>query len=320
MEDTAVAPTAAGRMPRLRPSRRLTTVAAALVVAAIAVVGTQLALGPVVQEYRATAQVVLVPAATTAPEDVPSAWESLYDLRGPKVAAAVLAAPRWVGPAAQAAGVPATALAVTATPVAGTSQINLTATTTDPRAAETALTALVQAATPLTEQLSGPFSLVLAEPATGTGAPTGIPRVTWLAIAGVGGLLLVAAGVALLNRRDRRRAERSPAGHGGGAAPAAVPEEDVVSAGPPQDDAPRDAAADDTPGDAPETGSPSGADDAPGDAPGPGSPTAADGAPVTAAPTFRPSPRPRAAEPGRTPEPVGGRPLGDGTRVADPAR
>ncbi|MFD1236394.1 hypothetical protein ACFQ34_24155, partial [Pseudonocardia benzenivorans] len=223
MEDTAVAPTAAGRMPRLRPSRRLTTVAAALVVAAIAVVGTQLALGPVVQEYRATAQVVLVPAATTAPEDVPSAWESLYDLRGSKVAAAVLAAPRWVGPAAQAAGVPATALAVTATPVAGTSQINLTATTTDPRAAETALTALVQAATPLTEQLSGPFSLVLAEPATGTGAPTGIPRVTWLAIAGVGGLLLAAAGVALLNRRDRRRAERSPAGHGGGAAPAAVP-------------------------------------------------------------------------------------------------
>ena len=187
-------------------SRRALLVIAAtgLVTALVALLVTHLVVGSEQPTYRATAQVALVPAPTVPAEQVPSYWESLGGGQAATIGAEVLKQSQWLAPAAQAANVTPDQVTVTAAATASTSLITVTATTTSPQGAEAAATALIQAATPTVQQVSGPYTLQVAQPATGTAVPASIPESQLLMVV-FAGALFVGAGVALVVARGRAR-------------------------------------------------------------------------------------------------------------------
>jgi len=187
-------------------SRRALLVIAAtgLVTALVALLVTHLVVGSEQPTYRATAQVALVPAPTVPAEQVPSYWESLGGGQAATIGAEVLKQSQWLAPAAQAANVAPDQVTVTAAATASTSLITVTATTTSPQGAEAAATALIQAATPTVQQVSGPYTLQVAQPATGTAVPASIPESQLLMVV-FAGALFVGAGVALVVARGRAR-------------------------------------------------------------------------------------------------------------------
>lgn len=156
--------------------------------------------------YRAQAQVALVPAANIPPEEVPSYWEALGGGQAGNIAAEVLQQPQWAEQAAQAVGIDPATLTVTAGVVNATSLIDVTAETTSPEAAEAALDALITAATPTVQRVSGPYALAPVQSAVGTAEPSGVSATQLLIVVFAGGLL-IGSGVALLVTRARRRPE-----------------------------------------------------------------------------------------------------------------
>lgn len=172
--------------------------------AVIAVVGV--AFGVIVgggeSSYRATAQVVLVPGPQNTPDSITSAWESLTSERAASVAAAILAEPQWLGPAAEAAAIPPDNLTITATAAKGTTLIQLTSVAPNPHAAEVALSSVIDNARALVERLSGPVALVYSQPSTGTAVRAGLtPEMAILA--GASGLVIWIS-VTAWAIRDRR--------------------------------------------------------------------------------------------------------------------
>jgi len=126
----------------------------------------------------------------------------------------VLEQPQWLQPAAAAARVPPSDLTVTAGVVASTSLLDVTMEAKSPEAAEAALGALITAATPTVQRVSGPFTLNLVQPATGTAKPVGVSATQLLIVIFAGGLL-IGSGAALLFARARRRpALPTPGYHG----------------------------------------------------------------------------------------------------------
>lgn len=215
----------------------LVIAATGLVTALLALLVTHLVVGSAQPTYRATMQVALVPAPTVPAEQVPSYWESLAGGQAATIGAEVLKQTQWLAPAAQAGNVDPADVTVTAAATAATSLITLTVTTTSPQGAEAAATALVQAATPTVQQVSGPYVLQVAQPAAGTAVSASIPESQLLMVVFAGGLF-IGAGVALVVARTRGRrqepavAEQAPARRvpppasgpmNGNAAPANVP-------------------------------------------------------------------------------------------------
>ncbi|GAA2564260.1 hypothetical protein [Pseudonocardia hydrocarbonoxydans] len=158
--------------------------------------------------YRAQAQVALVPAPTVPAEEVPSYWEALGGGQAASIAAQVLQQPQWAEQAAQTAGVAPADLTVTAGVVDATSLIDVTAETTSPEAAESALDALITAATPTVQRVSGPYALDFVQSAVGSAQPAGVSATQLLIVVFAGGLL-IGSGIALLVTRARRRPEDS---------------------------------------------------------------------------------------------------------------
>ncbi|GAY12223.1 hypothetical protein [Pseudonocardia sp. N23] len=184
--------------------------ATGLVTALLALLVTHLVVGSAQPTYRATTQVALVPAPTVPAEQVPSYWESLAGGQAATIGAEVLKQTQWLAPAAQAANVAPADVTVTAAATASTSLITVTVTTTSPQGAEAAATALVQAATPTVQQVSGPYILQVAQPAAGTAVSASIPESQLLMVVFAGGLF-VGAGVALVVARSRGRREEPAA-------------------------------------------------------------------------------------------------------------
>jgi hypothetical protein len=177
-----------------------------LVTGAIALAATSYLVGSSDPLYRAEAQVALVPAPGIPAEEVPSYWEALGGGQAGSIAATVLEQPQWAEQAAAAAGVDPSTLTITAGVVDATSLIDVTAETTSPEAAETALAELIAAATPTVQKVSGPYALDLVQPAAGTAEPTGVSATQLLIVVFAGGLL-VGSGIALLVTRARRRSD-----------------------------------------------------------------------------------------------------------------
>lgn len=194
----------------------LVIAATGLVTALLALLVTHLVVGSAQPTYRATTQVALVPAPTVPAEQVPSYWESLAGGQAATIGAEVLKQTQWLAPAAQAANVSPADVTVTAAATASTSLITVTVTTTSAQGAEAAATALVTAATPTVQQVSGPYVLQVAQPAAGTAVSAGIPEGQLLMVVFAGGLF-IGAGVALVVARARARrqepavAEQAPA-------------------------------------------------------------------------------------------------------------
>jgi capsular polysaccharide biosynthesis protein len=177
---------------------------AGLVTAGVALLVTTFLIGSSDPVYRASAQVALVPAANIPAEEVPSYWEALGGGQAASIAAEVFKQSQWLAPAATAAGVTPDKLTITAGVANSTSLINLTGETTSPEGAEAAVTALIKAATPTVQQVSGPYALQIAQPAAGTAAPASIPQ-TQLLIVVFAGALFLGSGVALVVTKARNR-------------------------------------------------------------------------------------------------------------------
>ena len=161
--------------------------------------------------YRAETQVALLPSPRVAPERIADYWEALSRGQAGRIAAEVLAQRRWQGPAAQAAGVPASSLEITAGVVADTSLINVGVVAGSPQAAEAAAAAVVQEATPVVEQVSGPFTLQVVQAADGSGKYVGAPAYQVYAVAAGAGLLIGGGlGMAWGRRRGARGEVHDP--------------------------------------------------------------------------------------------------------------
>ena len=155
--------------------------------------------------YRAQMQVALLPSPRVPAERIADYWEALSRGQAGRIAAEVLAQRRWQGPAAEAARVPAASLEITAGVVADTSLIDVGVVAGTPRAAEAAAAAVVLEATPVVEQVSGPFTLQVVQGADGSATYVGAPAVQVYAVAAGAGLL-VGGGFGLhLARRRRSR-------------------------------------------------------------------------------------------------------------------
>lgn len=220
---------AAGVDERTLPKRALATVAVTgLICALVAVVAAWVALSFSEPRYRAQTQLALLPGPLVPTEEVADYWDALSSGQAARIAAEVLSQRRWVAPAAQAAGVPAESVSVSAGAVSDTSLIDLGVEASSPQAAEQAVDALVREARPVVEQVSGPYVLEVVQPVGGSATPTGMPPRQVLAVIGVTALV-TGFGVALLviRRRGARGAgsdvsDRAdePTVSGGGPAPA----------------------------------------------------------------------------------------------------
>ncbi|WP_300016071.1 hypothetical protein [Pseudonocardia sp.] len=177
-----------------------------LVTGVVALAATSYLVGSSDPLYRAEAQVALVPAAGIPAEEVPSYWEALGGGQAGSIAAEVLQQPQWADQAAAVAGVDPATVTVTAGVVDATSLIDVTVETTSPEGAEVAVDALIAAATPTVQRVSGPYALDIVQPAAGTAEASGVSATQLLIVVFAGGLL-VGSGVALLVTRARRRPE-----------------------------------------------------------------------------------------------------------------
>lgn len=188
--------TARGNVSLRNRSFWLSTVAGllgALVAAAITLVVATVSS----HNHRAQMELAMLPSGALTPQEVPSFWEALSQGQVTRTAAEVFGQRRWVPAAAAAAGVPASSLVLGAGVVPNTTLIRVTMEAGSASAAERALTAEVQQAQPLAQQVSGPFTIVIIQGAEGTAIPIG-PPVKQLVIVLAAGGFLVAAGITSL--------------------------------------------------------------------------------------------------------------------------
>lgn len=192
-------------MDDVRFDRRalIKVVVAALVGAALAVGASYALLAQSPPQYRAEAQVALLPGPRVPPEKIADYWDALSRGQAGRIAAEVLSQRRWEDPAARAGGVPQSSIQVSAGVIADTSLINVDVVADSPQAAEVAVAAVIREATPVVEQVSGPFTLQIVQSADGSGTHVGAPATQVYAVAGGAGVL-IGGGLALALVRRRR--------------------------------------------------------------------------------------------------------------------
>lgn len=195
---------------RLTRGSIITIVVAGLITGAIALAATMFVVGNAKPSYTATTLVAIRPGSQLAPGDVLSYWEALNGGQAGRVAAEVFQQRRWVDPAAQAIGVaPADVIVTANVPPEASNLVSVSVETSSPEGAEQAATAIVKAATPVVQQVSGPFEVTEVQSAVGSAKSSSVPAGQLLIVAFVGGLL-VGSGAALIIARARSRSDDEP--------------------------------------------------------------------------------------------------------------
>ncbi|WP_267615680.1 YveK family protein [Gordonia bronchialis] len=202
---------AAGILARVRPMVLIGAVVGALLGALIVI-----ALTPDSTRYQASADVALLPAPNLNTADSASFWEVLTSGQVSKTAAIVYQdADRWLGPAAQAAGVDPSELSLTAAEVPGTSIVRVTVEGPTGTAASTALEDVLRTADPQVAKVTAPFVVNVLWPAPDNAEQIAGISTTQVLVAGLFGGAIVGAGVGLLIATWARRQARSTASPAG---------------------------------------------------------------------------------------------------------
>jgi hypothetical protein len=163
--------------------------------------------------YRAEMQLALLPGPDVPPDQISNYWEALSRGQAPKIAAEVLDQPRWNPAAAKAADVSEDSVLITAGVITDTTLITAGGEAPSAQAAEAAVTAAVQEATPLAQSVSGPFVLEVVQPAQGTAVSQTTPASQVIALAGLAGAVVgVGASLLFVRRRAARPAVRGTSG------------------------------------------------------------------------------------------------------------
>jgi hypothetical protein len=166
--------------------------------------------------YRAEMQLALLPGPSVPPEEISNYWEALSRGQAPRIAAEVLDQPRWIPAAAKAADVSEGSVLITAGVITDTTLITAGGEAPSAEAAEAAVTAAVQEATPLAQSVSGPFVLQVVQPAQGTAVSQTTPASQVIALAGLAGAVVgVGASLLFVRRRAAKDAARGPGGGSG---------------------------------------------------------------------------------------------------------
>jgi hypothetical protein len=153
--------------------------------------------------FRAELELAVVPGPTVPPEQLPVLWEVLATGQAPRIVAEVLGQQQWLTPAAEAAKVDEDTLRITAGVVPGTTLVVVGGEAQTAHAAETAVTAVVSAATSLAQSASGPFVLQVLQSAQGTAMSQATPDWQVITVSGLAGLIAGAGGALLfVGRRD----------------------------------------------------------------------------------------------------------------------
>jgi len=163
--------------------------------------------------YRAEMQLALLPGPDVPPDQISNYWEALSRGQAPKIAAEVLAQPRWTPTAAKAANVSEDSVLITAGVITDTTLITAGGEAPSAQAAEAAVTAAVQEATPLAQSVSGPFVLQVVQPAQGTAVSQTTPASQVISLAGLAGAVVgVGASLLFVRSRASRGTARGPVG------------------------------------------------------------------------------------------------------------
>lgn len=167
------------------------------VIALFAVVGAILgaALGAFVaprpSKFSASANVALLPAPDLSTVEASNFWEVLTRGQVTRTAAIVYADPRWLPSAAKAANVSQDALTLSAAALPETTMLSVSVTANSAAAAESALTDILNTATPDVTSLVAPYFVKVLWPPQGSAVPVPTPgRLQVAAAGGLGGLLL----------------------------------------------------------------------------------------------------------------------------------
>lgn len=151
---------------------------------------------------KATADVAFLPAPNLTTVEASNFWEVLTRGQVSRTAAVLYEDPRWVGSAAEAAGVQADELTITAAAVPETTIVAVTVQAKSGEAAEAALNDVLTTATPEVASLTSPYTVRVLWPPKGSAVPVGLPGRTQIMAAGaVAGLMVGgAAGWAVIRR------------------------------------------------------------------------------------------------------------------------
>jgi hypothetical protein len=157
------------------------------------------------KRYRAEMELALTPGPQAVPELISDYWEALSRGQASRIAAEVLNHRRWREPAAGAAGLRPEKISVTSGVIADTSLITVGVEAPSAEAAETAVESLVREAAPTAEQISGPFTLQVVQPAAGGAVLVSMPRWQTLGIYVLAGGMVGVGSMLLVQRRRLRR-------------------------------------------------------------------------------------------------------------------
>lgn len=195
---------------RLTRRSIIAIMAAGLLTGVVALLATMFVVGNVQPTYRAEGLVAMVPSKQVPAGEQTSLLEALSGGQASRVAAEVFKQSKFVDAAAQAAGVSASSLQVTAAPVDATQLIAVTVTGPSAAAAEAAAKAIILAGTPAVQTVSGgQYDLPIIQDPAGTAVSASVSASQLLIVAFIGGLL-VGAGAALIIVRARSRGDDEP--------------------------------------------------------------------------------------------------------------
>lgn len=158
---------------------------------------------PLATSYRATAEIAMVPGPDLTTADASAYWEVLTQGQVSRTAATVYADPRWLDSAAEAAGVRAAQLTLTAGALPETTMVSISADAPSAAAAQAAVTDLLDKATPEVGAVSAPFKVRVVSKSTSATAMTTSRLQVILAGALAGLLVGGAAGVGATMLRTR---------------------------------------------------------------------------------------------------------------------
>ncbi|OBA85699.1 hypothetical protein A5662_03885 [Mycobacteriaceae bacterium 1482268.1] len=167
--------------------------------------------------YVARATLAMLPGPEVPVVEAAGYWEVLNGGQPTRSAAIVIANKRWLDSAATAAGVPKSALTVTAGAIPETTLITVSVQADSAQAAERALHSVLDNALEMASAVSGPFVLRLIESPDGSAQRMSPKPIQMIGALGIGGLL-AGAGAGLLvsrsaqtrNARHRKHLQQEP--------------------------------------------------------------------------------------------------------------
>lgn len=170
---------------------------------------------PHASRYTASANVALLPASDLTLVEASAFWEVLTRGQVTRTAAVVYGDERWLIQAANTAKVPQSQLTLTAAALPETTILTVKVTAGSAATAETALSDVLNSATPQVSALAVPYTVKVLWPTKGSATEAPSPGRLQFAAAGALGGLLVGAGAGWFSTR-RSRAGATPLRDGSG--------------------------------------------------------------------------------------------------------